>query len=753
MKSIIDAYHRMIQPIDQKVELTETTVPEELHHIPESWDHHGLVSDETHEKMREALTHGSFTHFPLDTSQSDADADVVEHLTNHGYQIKDYRAGLATKKTMVGAPERGIPLREKHVEEKIGSVLEKTKAPDHIKSAFANDPVRQSAKAGGAGLHVVIGTSPLAIAGMTTGTAWKDQSCMNLQGGAYKHMLKVDSEHGTHVAFLVHGNDETAFKHGEPSNPIARIALKPFHAEDDKDETIFRPENRQYGDGSSHFNTAVHRWATENYPAQPGKKYEKNTRVYDDTDQGPYEALDESAVKHRLESNHPIVHENGAMVDHHVVESAMKHLDSIPPEDHVRKIQAIDNISRIGNLTTQHVAKLNKLIGSNDPATKHDLAYRHGDKLSTAAIEDHAAAVGVAAMSRKTLMSPKLPDHIIDKLDINQYQFVRRSKLKDHHLDKVVDYALTQNYPGGLVRDLKTSFKPHHISRMIEESKSDSRSNFITHLADAPGFTKDIHDRAVKVVSEDRDPDYGERMARSLISRSKHSTLDDLDHINASRAKIDGIGNIKIDSLMHNPDISPEAAKAVKDKYISTLHPNQKYMLDNVGGRIHQMPEHISKHLTDDDYTKMVHANIQGNFTSAEHSNRYLDHQLEHVMKMDKSLADHIDKHGESEDDEHLTRQQDLHDDLHEGMHAYHASIDNHIDTHVDDNAGYIKDHSEFEKTRNRINDLSKSAAAYNTPHNTAHWSDREHWMDNFGEAESRLDELEINTEDRHGGW
>ena len=242
-------------------------------------------------------------------------------------------------------------------------------------------------------------------------------------------------------------------------------------------------------------------------------------------------------------------------------------------------------------------------------------------------------------------------------------------------------------------------------------------------------------------------------MARSLITRSKHSTLDDLDHINASRAKIDGIGNIKLDSLMRNINISPDVAKSVKDRYISTLRPNQKYMLDNVGGRVHTMPEHIGNHLTDDDYTKMVHANIQGSFHSAEHSNRYLDHQLEHVMRMDKALADHIDKHGESEDDDHLTTQRVLHDELHDGMHAYHASIDNHIDDHVEDAAGnYIKDHSEFEKTRNRINDLSKSAAAYNTPHNTAHWSDRGHWMDHFGEAESRLDELEMNTQDRHGG-
>jgi len=245
--------------------LSETTVPPEYQDVPERWRHHSMVDYDTQEKIANAMTHGHFTHFPLDTGD-DADPDVVEHLNKHGWDVKDYGAGIAHKKIQVKMRD-GSGVREKVVERGIGSILNETDAPDYVKESFTNNRTATNKENP---LHVVVSTSPLAIMGMTTGTSWHNQSCMNYPSGAFCHKLKDDSEHGTHVAYLVHHNDVNAFKHGEPDNPIARIVLKPHHAEDPETgerDTIFRPEDHTYGTKSTAFSRAVSAWSTKAYPA------------------------------------------------------------------------------------------------------------------------------------------------------------------------------------------------------------------------------------------------------------------------------------------------------------------------------------------------------------------------------------------------------------------------------------------------------------------------------------------------------
>lgn len=755
MKSIIDAYHRMIQPVEAKVELQETTVPEDLHHIPDRWDHHGLVDDDTMEKMRHALPHGNHDHFPLDTSASAADPDVVEHLNNHGYSIKDYRNGIATKKITVGNPNRGIPLRDKVVEEKIGSVLEKTNAADHVKHAFANDPSRQASKAGSDGLHVVIGTSPLAIAGMTTGTHWHNQSCMNMQGGAYAHKLEKDSEHGTHVAFLCSQDDHTAFAHGEPSKPIARIALKPFHGKTPEGEldTIFRPETKAYGNGSTHFASAVNKWATEKYPAIPGVKYEKNASVYDDSGNDTYHTLSEDDVKDHLDEGRHLVQNSGQMVDHHVIETAMNHLPKLDP---FTQRQAIRSISMIGNLTTHHVAKLNKLV---EPGSEHDsvdvrkiLAHRQGDKFSTAAIEQHVKDVGVDSLGGKVLMSPKLPDHVLDTIDPRAYMYVRKSKLKDKHIDRAVDHAIQTNAESS-VSELKSLLKPHHIKTLIADTRPAYRDSRIGRYADAPGFTKEVHDYALDLLSQS--PKASDLGMSALVGNSKHASVDDLDKFHASHVKVDpnATPNNMFARLLRNDNIPDAEAKRVKDRYMSTVKPGQRYMLENIPYSGNSIPAHISKHMTDDDFKKLAEGPMRGSFEDVEHSNKFLDLQHKHVMKLDKALEDHQHEHEDSEDDDVIEHGEKLKNELHAGMQAYHQSLDNHVDWHVEDEDGLIKSDREFENIQNRIRKVRDWSRAYATPSNSNRYDDYEHYYDHFGELENRLDKIQEATEDHHGGW
>lgn len=267
--------------------LAETTVPEHLHYRVEYWDHHSEVDKDTHEKIHEAMNGGTHVHFPLEAAGSNADPDVVEHLMNHGYRINDYQKGIVSKKKTVGNG-KDIPFREKYVEEKIGSVLDKTGATDNVKKSFMNDPNRSSSKSKDS-LHVVIGTSPLAIAGMSTGTNWTSCMGMDRSGRAglvdNSHYLQHDSEHGTHVAYLVKGDDHNAFKYGEPDKPIARISLQPFHYENGSDkDTIFRDNGSMYGNGNTSFQHAVRQWAIKNYPARSGEVYDKNRNMYGEGD-------------------------------------------------------------------------------------------------------------------------------------------------------------------------------------------------------------------------------------------------------------------------------------------------------------------------------------------------------------------------------------------------------------------------------------------------------------------------------------
>jgi hypothetical protein len=135
--------------------LQETTVPPEYQHVADAWNHHSRVDDETQEKITRAMDKGSFTHFPLDGGMADADPDVVEHLNNHGWDVKDYQKGIAHKTIQVGNPDRGIPMREKVVEKKIGSILDETGATPEIKKSFINDRGHVNA----AKHHVVISTT------------------------------------------------------------------------------------------------------------------------------------------------------------------------------------------------------------------------------------------------------------------------------------------------------------------------------------------------------------------------------------------------------------------------------------------------------------------------------------------------------------------------------------------------------------------------------------------------------------------
>lgn len=218
--------------------------------------------------------------------------DVEDHLEKHGYKIKDYKSGLATD-------SHGRDM-------KIGRVLEKTKAEDKVKQAFANDPSRAASTKEG-NLKVVISKHPHDVAGMSTDRGWT--SCMNMDDGSNAHYLKADVKNGTHAAYLVNKDDNDIKK------PLARIALKPYHSSDG-DHTVLRPEESGYGTGDSAFHHTVKQFAEKHYPTKHAAYY-KDKDVYDDdgysvlynektSDADLHKALKSHSEAHRRDAlNHP----------------------------------------------------------------------------------------------------------------------------------------------------------------------------------------------------------------------------------------------------------------------------------------------------------------------------------------------------------------------------------------------------------------------------------------------------------------
>lgn len=584
--------------------VTETTVPEHLRARVDDWDHHWRVDTDTKAKMRNALNGNTFTTFPLE-DHSLPDPDVHDHLHEHGYKIESYKDGTASKTVQVGAPDRGIPLRDKKVVKKIGKVLDETSAPDHVKHAYMNDPARASSTQNN--LHVLISTTPLAIAGMTTGTAWHDHSCMEMEHGLFADKLSHDSALGTHVAYLVHGTDKGAMEHGEPDNPIARILLKAHHAKiDGKKDTIFRPEAKQYGSESSAFGNAVHKWAREKYPAHTDVEYEKNEHLYDDDSRTVHKELGDAAAHDYLSGSR--FKEDNMSLTRPQIEKAIAN-----PGQYMQR-----RVLKITNLTSHDI----KRLGSHPDYDPDTLQHFHGDKFTPHMIEElvkHAPSVNVA-LSRKTLSNPRLPDNIVDMLSPGKYDLIRRSKLKERHLDKAID---GNSWVG--MDATKHLAKERHLRDLMKQ-KALGPMDVTSH----PSFTKAVHDSIV--ADHPQGDEY--RKTQNILASSKFATLNDI------KDKYD------VAAMAHNKNID-HSSPALKELYMTHVKEDPGTELKDVFGRIYgssnNIPKNISQHFTTKDYDTLMDRKLHDGFASAEHAKNYVKYALDKAeQSSNMSLTDHI---------------------------------------------------------------------------------------------------------------
>ena len=186
-------------------------------------------------------------YIPLDSNESDnvkPDPKVKDALSKLGYEVEDYKAGLATKdgKRLV----------------RIGKLL--ADQPE-IKKVFDNDKMRAASKKNEK--LIVISRHPYDIGGMSTDRGWN--SCMRLtdkakgdmSGGEYEEYVPTEIEHGALVAYLIDANDP------DIKNPMARVLIRPYINTDDANDVLLVASSNVYGGAPGAFLKTIDKWLGE----------------------------------------------------------------------------------------------------------------------------------------------------------------------------------------------------------------------------------------------------------------------------------------------------------------------------------------------------------------------------------------------------------------------------------------------------------------------------------------------------------
>lgn len=341
------------------------------------------------------------------------DQEVEEHLNKHGYRVHDYVRGYA---------------KDKHGREiSIGKVLGRTGASEALQKKFINDDNRTGSSVKDA--KVIISHHPHDVAGMSTGRGWT--SCVNMvcKPGAqnYSEHLKDDIHHGTHVAYLVHKDDD------DIKNPIARVALKPFTNENG--HTILKPEANVYGlstrnsknDMASHQITnqaakdlhhTVSSWAEKNFKPDDKSIYKKHEDVYNDDGHNHAFADNKETVEHIAKHGDKDAKLALLTQDHSHKEHAMNILKGDDDEHIVADVAT----------HTNNPVHLKELASHSAPRVRAAVAKRGISELNDNLVDDPSPFIRAAVATHGN------PAHL-DKLVHDRSKSVRFNVAKHGNMD------------------------------------------------------------------------------------------------------------------------------------------------------------------------------------------------------------------------------------------------------------------------------------------------------------------------------
>ena len=318
---------------------------------------------------------------------------------------------------------------------KIGSLLNKNKAPQDLINSFINDSTRQGKKF--TGLTVKTTRSPEGVAGQTSrNQSWENESCKNFNTGSNRHYLKHEVEHGTVVSYL----------HDHTGKEIARATLHP-HINDEGHRAY--AVDSHYGIGHAGFKDHVKKVAEHLSGQHKGGSlvYTKHPDVYNDsgdeemihpnvdakTLNDRYEHLRRYTVYTADDIDNKKYEEKSLLLQHPKL--YQKHLDKIVDNIATKgDISHINDISKNPNLTDTHISKIlhsNLDIDAKKTVVKHDnISSTDINKIVYSPEGSHFHGLKEAIATHKKLT----PEHISKLLD-NDSSNIRESAMANPNAD------------------------------------------------------------------------------------------------------------------------------------------------------------------------------------------------------------------------------------------------------------------------------------------------------------------------------
>jgi len=487
---------------------------------------------------------------PLSHQDVPPHPDVKDHLEKHGYKITNYMAGKA---------------EDQHGREiNIGKALTKTKAHPDVMHSFVKDPNRQSTKSK-IPLKVIISKHPHDVAGMSTDRHWA--SCMTMGGkshtsgkeeesGVYSHHLRDDVEHGTHVAYLVHHDDD------DIKRPVARIALKPHHGIT-SGHTILKPEETEYGNSNHAFKKTVKDFAEKHYPMKD-IQYQKNSNLYDD---------DGTNTIHNPNATSKDIHKGLDSEDSNTREAAISHPNAT--SEHIHKALG-DSNPRIRSFAIHHenVNKehIDKALNDSDEDVRASAARNHKatSEQIHKGLNDESSHVRMFAIRNRNATTEHIDKALNDPSVEVRHSAILNKKATSKHIDKALDDKSISVRSASLRHDNVSS---EHIHKALDDKDRVIRRSAILHQNATP---KNIH-KAL----DDNDASVRNSAIqhRKATSENIHKALDDKDH------------EVRYSAMRHDNVTSENIHKALDDS-------GEKVRM-TAAGRWNATPENINKALND----------------------------------------------------------------------------------------------------------------------------------------------------------
>jgi hypothetical protein len=499
--------------------------------------------------------------FEPDTESPTKDA-IAAHIQPHGYEVHDYKAGLA---------------KDKHGREvRIGKVLHKTNAPDEMKKSFENDSAR-SHKAS-SNYKILVTRHPHDVAGMTScGHSWEDSSCMNFASGSNRHYLEKDVRYGTHVAYLVHSHDTK----GEPKSPLARISIKRFS--DGKGGHIYKPEPRLYGNAPKGFHDKVGEiMDTHHNDNIPTGVYDRKTTY---NDGGGTRHVHVNKNDRETAAAHVDPDVRTAVAKHSKLSpGAIDTLMSHPQENNYNVLQALATRK---DLQPHHIDKLHnasELTIRRLAAKHHPMTDEHIDNSLG---EESDPTIAAHALSKPNVT----PAHLSKAVDHSDSSVIsaalKHPNIESEHVKKVYDrfkHKVDQNLDRGDDRvTIEDAIKHPKASDEIVNDAFSHPSGSLWKPAIESGRIS--HEKLATIAA---DPD--NHKATSLVYAPNVTS----DHLKTVLKRGD-LTNSWINSIAKHPHLDSEGLHSVLNQKLRSTHDYGDDAIESVSSHPNATSEHLDK--------------------------------------------------------------------------------------------------------------------------------------------------------------